>query len=121
MQDVTDLIIYQNALKLLPPVYRLANLLPKNEYELRSQLTNSAKAIAPQIAEGFAKRRSQKEFKRFLEMALGSSDEVITHLREIQIIGFPNIKSETCEVLIKYYKIESKQINQYIKSIIAKQ
>ena len=73
--------------------------------KLRGQLTNSAKSIAPQIAEGFAKRKSQKEFKRYLEIALGSSDEVITHLREIKIINFPNIKQETCDALIKYYRI----------------
>lgn len=116
MQDVTELTIYRNALKLLKPIYRLADLLPANEFKLRGQLTNSAKSIAPLIAEGFAKKRSQKEFKRFLE-----SDEVITHLREIKIINFPNIKQETCKVLIEYYKIESKQINSYISRIIANQ
>ena len=54
-------------------------------------------------------------------MALGSSDEVITHLREIEIINFSNIKNETCEALIKYYKIESKQINRRISTIILNQ
>ena len=121
MQDVTDLEIYQNALRYLKPIYRLADLLPQNEYELRKQLINAAKAIAPRIHEGFAKRRSQKEFKRFLEMALGSSDEVITHIREIKIIGFPNIKDKTCDALIEVYTIESKQINQLINQIISNQ
>ncbi len=121
MQDVSDLIIYQNALNLLKPMHRLVNLLPKNEYKLRSQTWEAAKSIAPLIAEGFAKKRSQNEFKRFLLMALGSSDEVITHLREIKIINFPNIKDATCDALIKYYKIESKQINRYISVIISNQ
>jgi len=121
MQDVTDLVIYQNSLKLLKPIYRLADLLPRDELELRNQLLNAAKAIAPRIHEGFAKRRSQNEYKRFLEMALGSSDEVITHLREIKIIGFINIKNETCDALINCYKIESKQINTYIGKIIKNQ
>ena len=121
MQDVNNLTIHQNGLLLLKPIYRLANLLPDNEFKFRSQLCESAKSIPPLIAEGFAKKRSQKEFKRFLLMALGSSDEVITHLREIKIIGFPNIKEITCDVLIKYYKIESKQINRYIGTIINNQ
>ena len=121
MQDVNDLIIYQNALKLLQPMYKLINLLPLNEFKLRSQIWEAAKSIAPLITEGFAKKRSQNEYKRFLLMALGSSDEVITHLREIKIINFPNVKAETCEALIKYYKIESKQINKHISVIISNQ
>lgn len=118
MQDVSELKIYQNALKLLKPVYKLANLLPNNEFDFKNQLLRSAKSIAPNIAEGFAKKKSQNEFKRFLLIALGSSDEVITHLRQIKIIAFANIKQETCNALIAFYKIQSKQINCFIKSII---
>lgn len=121
MQDVSDLIIYQNALNLLKPIHRLVNLLPEKEYKLRNQTWEAAKSIAPLIAEGFAKKRSQNEFKRFLLMALGSSDEVITHLREMKIINFSNIKNETCDALIKYYKIESRQINRCISTIILNQ
>ena len=117
MNDVSDLIIYQRALKLLEPIYRLAKMLPKDESRLRSQICNSAKAISAQIAEGFAKKDSQVEFKRFLLMALGSSDETITHLRQIELLGFPMIKKETCVALIDNYKIESKQINSLIQKI----
>ena len=49
-------------------------------------------------------------------MALGSSDEVITHLREIKIYKFSKIK-KTCDALIIFYKIESKQINKLISTI----
>jgi len=121
MQGVDDLIIYKNALNLIRPIYRLVNLLPKDEFKLKSQTREAAKSIAPLIAEGFAKKRSQNEFKRFLLMALGSSDEVVTHIREIKIIDFPNIKPETCDKLIEYYIIESKQINKYISVIISNQ
>ena len=105
-KDVSSLAIYQRALKLLKPIYKLAGLLPKEEFRLKSQLCDSAKAISAHIAEGFAKKDSQNEFKRFLLMALGSSDETITHLRQIKLLGFPNIKGETCDALIRNYKIE---------------
>ncbi|MFH1745164.1 MAG: four helix bundle protein [bacterium] len=95
--DVTELTIYKNALRYLKPIYKLADLLPNREYVLRNQLTKAAKSIAPMIHEGFAKKKSQPEFKRFLEMAMGSSDEVITHLREIKILTFPNVKEKTCD------------------------
>jgi len=114
IRDVEDLEVYRRAMKLLRPIYKLARLLPKEEFKTKSQLTSAAKGIPAQIAEGFAKRRSEKEFKRYLLIALGSSDEVITHLREINSIGFPGIKSETCDALISHYRIVSKQLNKLI-------
>ncbi|MEK7161847.1 MAG: four helix bundle protein [Patescibacteria group bacterium] len=115
IRDVEDLEVYRRAMKLLKPIYRLAGLLPKDEFRLKDQLTGAGKSVPALITEGFAKRRSEKEFKRFLLMALGSSDEVVTHLKQIKLIGFPRIKSETCDALIKHYIIVSKQINSLIK------
>lgn len=115
MKDVTDLRIYQRALNLLPSIYELASLLPKKEFELKSQLCNSAKSISAQIAEGFAKKDSQAEFKRFLYIGLGSSDETITHLRQIKLLKFT--EDRICDFLVEEYKIESKQINSLIQKI----
>jgi len=47
-------------------------------------------------------------------MALGSSDEVITHIRQIKIIGFAKANIQDCDNLISEYKILSKQINNLI-------
>ncbi|MBI5530693.1 MAG: four helix bundle protein [Candidatus Doudnabacteria bacterium] len=113
--DVEDLDVYRRAMKLIKPVYKLSNLLPKEEFRLKDQLTASAKSIPALIAEGFAKRTFIKEFKRFLFMALGSSDETITHLKQIKLIDFQGIKTETCDALIANYRIVSKQINTTIK------
>jgi four helix bundle protein len=116
IRDVEDLHVYNNSMNLLKPIYRLASLLPKyEEQKFRAQLTSAAKSIPALIAEGFAKQQYPKEYCRFLLMALGSSDEVITHLRQIQIIEFPGIKKETCISMIKKYKIISKQINSLIQ------
>lgn len=115
IRDVEDLDVYRRAMKLLKPVYKLSRLLPKNEFRLKDQLTGAAKSVPALITEGFAKRRSEKEFKRFLLMALGSSDEVVTHIKQIELIEFPGIKSETCDALIKHYIVVSKQINSLHK------
>jgi four helix bundle protein len=112
---VEDLEVYRRAMKLTKPIYKLARLLPKDEFRLKDQLTGAAKSVPALITEGFAKRKAEKEFKRFLYMGLGSSDEVITHLRQIKLIEFSNIKIETCDALISHYKIVSKQINKLIK------
>ncbi len=86
--DVQNLRVYAKALELLPDTYVLAQQLPRSESRLRAQLCNAARSISAQIAEGFAKKDSQAEFKRFLLIALGSSDEVVTHLRQIKILRF---------------------------------
>ena len=117
VMDVSELRIYKDALEYLPQIYQLAKQLPRSEFELRSQLCNSAKAISAQIAEGFAKKDSQVEFKRFLLMALGSSDETITHLRQIQVLKFENVDLELCAFLVDIYQAESKQINSLIQKI----
>ncbi|MFQ5604505.1 MAG: four helix bundle protein, partial [bacterium] len=51
----------------------------EEKYGLRSQICRSAVSIPSNIAEGCS-RRSQIDFKRFLEMALGSSFELETQL-----------------------------------------
>ena len=114
--DVENLDVYNRSMKLLKPIYRLAGLLPRDEFRLKDQLTGAAKSVPALITEGFAKRRSTKEFKRFLNMALGSSDEVITHLRQIKLIEFPNIKAVTCDALVDHYRVVSKQVNRLIKT-----
>jgi len=87
IKEVTDLEVYRTSLDLLDPLYELANLLPPIHRRLKYQVIEAAEKIAPQIAEGFGKKKSPREFCRFLSMALGSSDEMITHIREIRIVA----------------------------------
>lgn len=118
IKDVTDLKVYNLALNLLEPLYKLANLLPQNHRRLRYQVTEAGEKIPPQIAEGFGKKRSPREFCRFLSMSLGSSDEVITHIREIKIIAksFTRIRIEDCDYLIEQYKVLSKMLNRLLST-----
>lgn len=119
--DVTDLEVYRKALEFLKLVYRLSHQIPENHQRLRTQIINSAESIPPLIAEGFAKRSSVKEFKRFLNMAMGSSDETITHAREIYIVAdiFKRIDKNLCSQVESEYKIISKQLNSLIKKWVS--
>lgn len=93
IKDVTDLEVYQEAMRLLPKLYALLEKLPLNERDLEIQAKRAAKSVSANIAEGFAKRFSEKEFKRFLLIAIGSNDEVISHLRTLTIIS-PRLSKE---------------------------
>lgn len=118
IKDVTDLKVYNLALELLESLYKLANVLPQNHRRLKLQVIEAGEKIAPQIAEGFGKKKSAKEFCRFLSMALGSSDEVITHIREIKIVAknFTRIDIADCDHLIEEYKTLSKMLNKLLSS-----
>jgi four helix bundle protein len=114
IKDVTDLEVYNLALELLEKLYQLANLLPPDHRKLRYQVNEAGEKIAPQIAEGFGKKKSPREFCRFLSMSLGSSDEVITHLREVLIVAktYQRISPKEGEDLIESYKILSRKLNK---------
>ena len=118
IKDVTDLEIYGLALENLEPLYYLTNLIPSDHRKIKYQANEAGEKIAPQIAEGFAKKKSPREFCRFLSMALGSSDEVITHIREIKILAksYHRINIKDCDDLIEEYKILSKKMNKLLSS-----
>ncbi|MBI2621399.1 MAG: four helix bundle protein [Candidatus Levybacteria bacterium] len=83
---------------------------PKSEYDSVIQSKKCGKSIPSNIAEGWAKRSSEAEFKRFLKIAIGSSDELISHLRTIAI-AVPRLLEEAKE-LVEDYKVLSKRINK---------
>lgn len=115
IKDVEDLDVYQRSLRLLKPLGDFVGQIPKIEYHLRHQTISAGHSIPANIAEGFAKSRSEKECKRFWEIALGSSDEVITHVRSVKVRKFSNISDKEADYLIAEYKIVSKQLNNLIQ------
>ncbi len=113
IRDVTDLDVYKLSLNLLEDLYPLFNKVPASEYDSVKQCKRSAKSVPANLAEGFAKRSSAAEFKRFLKIAIASSDETITHLRMIAIV-VPRLKSNALE-FADNYKVLSKRINKLHK------
>lgn len=114
IRDVTDLEVYVESLRLLKKLYLLLRKVPRSEIDTVRQCRKCGKSIPANIAEGFAKRASSKEFRRFLKIALGSSDELITHLRTL-VIAVPRLMSEAKELALEY-KVLSKRINSLHKN-----
>ena len=75
-----DLIVWNRAIELVVSVYGLAGSLPTSErFGLATQLQRAAVSIPSNIAEGH-ERRSRKDYRRFLLMAIGSLAELETQL-----------------------------------------
>jgi four helix bundle protein len=76
MQDFRNLKVWTRAHAVTLAVYRATETFPLEErYGLSRQLRRSALSEASNIAEGCG-RDSQRDFKRFLNMALGSACEL---------------------------------------------
>ena len=71
-------------------VYQLLGRFPKNEqYGLISQMQRAAVSIPSNIAEG-KERQSDRDFARFIAIALGSLAELETQLLIAQRLGYLN-------------------------------
>lgn len=72
-----DLEVFQESYAAALAVSKLVKSFPTHEqFELGRQLRRAARSIPANIVEGWAKRASSPEFKRYLQMAIGSCDEV---------------------------------------------
>ena len=70
-----DLRVFQKSDELTYRIYKLKYTFPREElYSLTSQIRRSALSIPTNIVEGYS-RRSKKEFKQFVNIALGSYAE----------------------------------------------
>ena len=73
----SDLRIYKKSYEQSIKIHLLTQRYPSYErYEIGSQLRRAAVSIPLNIAEGYGKKESDAEFKRFLRIALGSNNEV---------------------------------------------
>ncbi|MDC1168763.1 four helix bundle protein [Flavobacteriaceae bacterium] len=80
LRDFRKYDIWIDSMDLVDAIYGFLEAFPNTEkYGLRSQITRSTVSIPSNIAEG-ASRNSEKDFARFLEIALGSAFELETHL-----------------------------------------
>ena len=76
-----DLRVFQRSYELALKIHRITQKFPIFERrELGSQLRRAATSIPTNIAEGYGRKRSADDFKRFLVIAMGSANEVSVEL-----------------------------------------
>ena len=81
---------------------------------MKSQINRATVSIPSNIAEGSA-RSSDKDCKRFLEIALGSVFELTTQL--IIINKLQLLPQEPIDRLLEKLEIEGKMINAFIQTL----
>lgn len=77
MGGYRDLKVYERSYAAAKAIYKMTEKFPKEEvYGMTNQMRRASLSIPMNIAEGYAKKESQIEFKRFLMMAIGSANEM---------------------------------------------
>lgn len=106
-----DLDIYKDSYQLVLLIHKLIKEIPSYEkYELGSQMRRASKSCPANIAEGWAKRRFEKEFKKHLDIALGSANEMEVHLSLAKDLDY--LPNELCnELTIKYQQLGGKIVS----------
>ena len=109
MQNFRELEVYQRSQALFPRVYRLIRSWESlDQRELGSQIIRAANSIHANIAEGYGK--TPNDFKRYLTTAIGSCDELVSHLTDAGNIGL--ITSDMMNEFISEYAIVGKQLTR---------
>jgi len=110
--------VWNNGIEIFQHCFSLLDKIPNLDFKLKSQILDASQSIASNIAEGYS-RKSINEYLYFLNIALGSSSELLT-----RIIGLKGInlltENEFEEFDKKHYEMENKLL-ALVKSLQIKQ
>ena len=117
VSSVEDLEMFRRAYAVSLDLHQASLQFPKIEQfgGLADQVRRASKSICANLAEGFGKQRqSNLEFKRYLLMAVGSSDEMQVWLKYCSDLEY--IDQKTCE----RWRNEYRQIARMLQSLYTK-
>lgn len=99
ISNYKELIFWQRAHQVVLLVIKLCKDLPRDGISvvLINQVIRSAGSVGANIAEGFGRYKG-KEYKRFIQVALGSANETEYWLLVISD-AYPNFKSEVYNIV----------------------
>ena len=102
IKSFKDLDVYKEAYELAIIINKDVNKLPIFErHDLGFQLRKASKSVPANIAEGWAKRRFEKEFKKHLDIGIGSCNEMEVHINIAMDLGYWT--KDFCNPLIQRY------------------
>lgn len=116
MRDFKKYDIWIDSMELVKLVYKsLENFPRQQKYGLTSQIGRCVISIPSNISEGAA-RRSEKEFARFIEIALGSSFELETQLIIAKDLSF--ITNDVLEEIMTQLISLQKRLNGFRNTLL---
>lgn len=114
MRDFKQLRIWKKGFEIAVNTLKLIQTFPTSEkYGLSHQISGAAVSISSNIAEG-SSRKSEKDYKRFLEISLGSSFELETQLLIAEASNYG--EQELRNQLLTDVDVEQKMLMGFIKS-----
>lgn len=112
MRNFRELEIWKRSMQLVKKTYEVTKDFPDYEkFGLKSQMQRAAVSIPSNIAEGCS-RNSQRDFKRFLEIAIGSAFELETQM--ILAADLDYVKKEVNKKMVEEINSLQKQMNTFI-------
>lgn len=118
IKSYRELLIWQKSILVVTNIYKLTRDFPKEElFGITSQMRRCAISIPSNIVEGFG-RNSQGDFKRFLNISLGSIYELQTQIEISQNLEYLN--TENYKYLMESCVELEKMMNSLVSKIKAK-
>jgi len=88
MKSFRELIVWQKGIQMVIQIYEKTKRFPKEEiFGLKLQIRRCAVSIPSNIAEGYGRQHTM-EYVRFLQIARGSLNELITQLEIAEKLGY---------------------------------
>ena len=111
-----DLEVFQRAYRMSLEIHRRSLAFPQIElHVLGDQMRRASKSICANVAEGYGRqKRSKAEFRRFLQLAIGSSDEMRVWVRYALDLGYID------EAVWKRWRDEYQMISRMMQSLAGK-
>lgn len=112
IRSFLDLEVYKLLYKACLLVHKeIIPKLPENEkFGLKDQMSRASKAPLALIAEGYARKHHLRDWRKYLDQALGECNEMLVHVSLSKDLYGKRFKKGVCEKLIDMYDIGGKQL-----------
>ena len=112
IKSFLDLEVYKESFQLQLEIEEVLKIFPISEkFLLVDQMRRASRSIPSQIAEGYAKRASIKEFAKYLNSCVGEANEMMSHLMLAKHKGYVKKQGYVDELIQRYNLLGKKLTN----------
>ena len=115
MRNFKELKIWQKGFQIAVNCFKFTSTFPKEEkFGIVSQINRSGVSISSNIAEG-SSRSSEKDYNKFIEIALGSSFELETQILIAEAVNFG--EPDLCKQILQDINEEQKMMMAFMAKL----